>query len=205
LEEHYPEEFGPPRNQPDWRVNDEGTDFTLPDSSSDIDQSCMPATQTATVEPHAPAIATESSESGPAPVPAPPPIPPLANAFWQSVLFGNPDALIPSSEVTRALQLVSSQLGVPIANGEIIGSMRAGQLRKLLRDRFGPMAAEQTTATLWRAAPASPGAPQPAEDQSPCKLGVAECPRSMPAWRREFYSEVSDEQQLLESFGGWCG
>jgi hypothetical protein len=49
---------------------------------------------------------------------------------------------------------------------------------------------------LLRAAPPSPGAPTPNEDQSHCSLGVQDCPRSMPAWRREFHREVGNEQQL---------
>jgi hypothetical protein len=113
--------------------------------------------------------------------------------------------LVSSSDATRALQLVSDKLGVPIADGETIDTVRAGQLRNLLRDKFGPSKAEETMATMWRAAPASPGAPVPNEDQSQASPGVRDCPRSMPAWRREFHQDISNEQQLRESFGGWCG
>jgi len=35
--------------------------------------------------------------------------------------------------------------------------------------------------------------------------GVRGCPRSIPAWRREFHQEISNEQRLLESIGGWPG
>jgi hypothetical protein len=28
---------------------------------------------------------------------------------------------------------------------------------------------------------------------------------AMPAWRREFHQEISNEQRLLEGIGGWCG
>jgi hypothetical protein len=125
-------------------------------------------------------------------LPAPSPTP-LASAFWQALLFGNPDSLVPSSDATRALQLVSDKLGVRIADDETIGTMRASQLRKLLRDRFGPADAEQTTAALWRSASASPGAPTPNEDQSQVSSGIKDCPRSMPAWRREFHQEISNE------------
>ena len=129
---------------------------------------------------------------------------PLASAFWRSFLFGNPDSLVPSSDATRALQLVSDKLGVPIADGETIDTMRAGQLRKLLRHRFGPADAEQTIAALWRAAPANPDAPAPNEDQSQASPGPRDCPPSMPAWRRELHQEISNEQRLLEGIG-WCG
>src|SRR6516165_3465691 len=105
-----------------------------------------------------PTIAPESPQSAPAALSAPSPIP-LASAFWQSLLFGNPDSLVSSSDATRALQLVSDKLGFPIADGETIDTERAGQLRKLLRGRFG-LAAEQTMSALWRSATASPGAPQ---------------------------------------------
>jgi hypothetical protein len=129
----------------------------------------------------------------------------LAGAFWQSLLFGNPDSLVSSSDAIRALQLVSDMLGVRIVDGETIGTVRAGQLRKLLRDRFGPADAEQTTAALWRSAPSSPDTPEPNDDQTNCSPGLKDCPRSMPAWCREFHQEISNEQRLLESMGAWCG
>src|SRR6516164_2241991 len=150
-----------------------------------------------------PTIAPESPQSAPAALSAPSPIP-LASAFWQSLLFGNPDSLVSSSDATRALQLVSDKLGFPIADGETIDTERAGQLRKLLRHRFGPADAEQTIAALWRAAPANPDAPAPNEDQSQASPGPRDCPPSMPAWRRELHQEISNEQRLLEGIG-WCG
>jgi hypothetical protein len=161
-----------------------------------------PANEMPTVEPivGAPELPQSAREALPAPSPIP-----LASAFWQSLLFGNPDSLVSSFDATRALQLVSDKLGVPIADGETISTMRAGQLRKLLRDRFGPADAEQTTAALWRAASASPGASTPNEDQSQVSPGIKDCPRDMPAWRREFHQEINNGQRLLESMGGWCG
>jgi hypothetical protein len=59
--------------------------------------------------------------------------------------------------------------------------------------------------TRPRAAPASPSAPIPNADQSHCSPGLKDCPRSIPAWRREFHQEISNEQRLLESMGAWCG
>jgi hypothetical protein len=49
---------------------------------------------------------------------------------------------------------------------------------------------------LWRAAPPSPGAPQPNEDQSRLTPGLSACPRSVPAWRQEFHQEYNHEQRL---------
>jgi hypothetical protein len=123
------------------------------------------AKEAPTVEPQRLANAPESSENVQTTLPAPSPIP-LASSFWQALLFGNPDSLVSSSDATRALQLVSGKLGVPIREPERVSTMRAGQLRKLLRDRFGPADAEQTTAALWRSAPSSPGTPQPNDDQT---------------------------------------
>ena len=87
----------------------------------------------------------------------PPPIPLLASAFWQGLLFGNPESLIPGFEATPALYLVSDKLGISIVEGEIIDTQRGGESRKSLRERFGPASAEQAMATLWRSAPPSPG------------------------------------------------
>jgi hypothetical protein len=83
------------------------------------------------------------------------------SSFWQGVLFGNPDSLVSGSAATSALRLVADRLGIPIAQNETILTLRAGQLRKLQREKFGPSKAEQTMATLWQAAPASPDAPRP--------------------------------------------
>jgi len=81
----------------------------------------------------------------------------LPSSFWWSLLFGNPDCLISSSNATQALYLVSEKLAIPIGEGETIDALRAGQLRKMLRKRFGPADAEQTTAALWRSAPSKRG------------------------------------------------
>jgi hypothetical protein len=103
------------------------------------------------------------------------------------------------------LQLVSDKLGVLIADGETIDTVRAGQLRKSLRERFGHVEAEQAMVALWKSAPREAGTPVPNEDQSQASPGVRDCPRTMPAWRREFHQEISNEQRLLESIGGWSG
>ena len=130
-------------------------------------------------------------------------IPPLENGFWQSLLYGSVDSLVPGSDATRSLREVGDKLGVVIAEGETIETLRAGQLRKLLREKFGYTEAEQALALLWREAPASPGAPVPALDQSSLPPGPWPVTRNQPAWRHDFHREVSGEQQLLEETGGF--
>ena len=116
------------------------------------------------------------------------------SGFWQTLLYGSPDALVGSSDATNALRLVAKGIGFAIEAGETIPAIRAGQLRKLLRERFDPARAEQVMAALWRSAPPSRGAPIPNEDQSQASPGVRDCPRSMPAWRRGFRQEISNEE-----------
>jgi hypothetical protein len=178
LEELCPEDFGPPRNQP-----------------SEIEGP--------RAEPQLLANAPESPQSTSAVLPAPSPIP-LASTFWQSLLFGNPDSLVPSSNATRALQLISDKLGVPIADGETIDTVRAGQLRKLLHGRFG-LAAEQTMSALWRSAPASPGAPQPDIGQTQLPAGALPASRSQPQWIAELNEPGGSERAWLIENGLWCG
>ena len=88
--------------------------------------------------------------------------------------------------------------------GEFPDSVRVNTLRKMLDQQFGAKVWDVMD-MLLRAAPPSPGAPTPNEDQSHCSLGVQDCPRSMLARRREFHREVGNEQQLLEGIGDWCG
>ena len=179
LEELYPEDFGPPRNQP-----------------SEIEGP--------RAEPQTLANAPESPQSAPAALPAPPPIEPLPSSFWWALLFGNPDSPVSSSDATRALQLVSDKLGVPIADGETIDTVRAGQLRKLLRGRFG-LAAEQTMSALWRSAPASPGAPQLDIGQGQLAAGPLPAGRNQPRWIRELDEPGGAEREWLMENGLWCG
>jgi hypothetical protein len=138
-------------------------------------------------------------------LPAPPPAPLLESGFWQTILCGNQDSLVSGSEATRALQLVSDKLGIGRVEDQTIETLRAAQLRKLLHSRFGPSQAERIMLELWSAAPADPRAPQPGDDQSHCTPGVWECPRSMPAWRRELNDPVDGEMQWQIENGCWCG
>jgi hypothetical protein len=96
------------------------------------------------------------SSARPAPIPS---LAPLPSAFWQALLYGNPDNLVGGADATVAWRLVADQLGVSIEENETIPTLRGGELRKLLRNKFGHAQAEQTMAALWRAAPPSPGAP----------------------------------------------
>jgi hypothetical protein len=166
LEELYPEDFGPPRNQP-----------------SEIEAPLEP-------QPLAP---------------APAPMEPLPSSFWWSLLFGNPDSLVSSSNATQALHLVSDNLAIPIGGGERIDALRAGQLRKLLRDRFGPIEAEQTFVRLWRAAPREPRTPQPNENQSQLAPGPLPVSRNQPWWIGELNEPGGTEREWLVQNGLWCG
>jgi hypothetical protein len=100
---------------------------------------------------------------------------------------------------------MSDKLGAGRGEGETTESLRAGSLRKLLRARFGHAKAKQTLAMLWREAPASPGLPEPSEDESSRSRGVWECPRSMLAWRREMNERNIPERDWLIENGLWCG
>jgi hypothetical protein len=129
----------------------------------------------------------------------------LPDSFWRTVLYGSRDAMLPTQDANIAVRLVARELGLSSDLSLFTESVRVNTLRTTLDKRFGAAAAWRVMNELWRSAPASPGAPQPNGDQSHCSPGVLECPRSMPAWRLEFHQEVSNEQRLLESFGGWCG
>jgi hypothetical protein len=179
LEKLHPEDFGPSRNQP-----------------SEIDGS--------KVEPQSVANAPESPQSVPAALQAPSPTP-LASVFWQALLYGSPDALLSPRDANTALRLVARELSVEASVfGELSESIRVNTLRKMLGERFGAKVWDCVN-KLWRAAPASPGAPVPNEDQSQASPGVRDCLRSMPAWRREFHPKISNQQRLLEGIGGWGG
>jgi hypothetical protein len=150
-------------------------------------------------------IAPGSSQSAPEALPAPsPPTPPLASAFWQALLYGSPDALVPAIDANTALRLVAHKLSTQYNGADFTETVRVDALRKALLSRFGAKAWDVMN-KLQRGAPASADAPAPNEDQSHCSSGVRDCPRTMPAWRREFHQEASNERRLLESMGGWCG
>ncbi len=84
--------------------------------------------------------------------------------------------MVSSSDATRAIALVCDKLAIPIGEGETIGTLRAGQLRRMLGEHFGAKVWDVMN-KLWRAAPASPGAPAPNEEVSQASPGVRDCPR----------------------------
>jgi len=74
-----------------------------------------------------------------------------------------------------------------------------------LQKRAGqPDSVEKLAKKAREGGPTGPLALEP-DDQTNCSPGVRDCPRSMPAWRRQLHQEVSNEQRLLEGIGGWCG
>jgi hypothetical protein len=136
------------------------------------------------------------------PIPA---IAPANSAFWQTLLYGNPDGLVSSTDATIALRLVAERIGITIDQSETIPTLRAGELRKLLRERFGPAMAEQTFAVLWRSAPPPPGAPAPAPDQSQLPPGSWVDGQPQPRWARDLHDPDRAEQEWLSDLGvGSC-
>ena len=124
------------------------------------------------MEPQPLAVAPESPH-----LPVPSPMPVLASAFWQALLYGSRDALVSPTDANTAVRLVARELGKDLALAQFTESLRVNTLRKIL-DGCG---AEvwQVMNKLWRAAPPSPDAPVPNEDQSHCSPGVEDCPPSM--------------------------
>jgi hypothetical protein len=186
LEENYPEEFGASKAV----RSSEGQRKVMSDDA--------PTSQPLPIAPGFPQSVPEVPNVTPS-------ITLLPSGWWQAFLYGSRDAMFSAVDVNIALQLVARKLGKDSDVAEFSGSVRVNTLRKLLDERFGAAQTWRVMNELWRAAPASPGVLEVNVDQSHCTPGVWECPRSMPAWRREFYQEVSDEQRLLESMGGWCG
>jgi len=111
-------------------------------------------------------IAAESPQSAPAALPAPSLVP-LASAFWQALLYGSCNALVSSMDANTALRLVAFELGKDSDVVRFSDSVRVNTLRKMLDQQFGAKVWDVMD-MLLRAAPPSPGAPTPNEDQSHC-------------------------------------
>jgi hypothetical protein len=192
LAEHYPEEFGEPHD-----LGNSSENPLLPN-----------ATNAVSAEQESVAIAPGSPQSASTTLPAPLPIPPpstLPNAFWRALLFGSPDSLIGGADATNALRLVAERIGITIEGSETIPTLRAGQLRKLLRNKFGQLQAEQTFAVLWRSAPPTPGAPAPALDQSELPSGARVDSQFQPRWARALHDPDRAQQEWLSDRGvGSC-
>jgi hypothetical protein len=125
----------------------------------------------------------------------------LPSSFWQAVLYGSPDSLFSAADATRALQQVAAKIGVQSLEGETLGALRAGVLRKMLRDRFGPTAAESAFFSLWRSAPTGPDVPQPNEDQSRLPPGPFPVGRAQLAWIRNLHDPDRCEHEWLLDHG----
>jgi hypothetical protein len=80
-------------------------------------------------------------------------------------LHGSPDALVSPGDANTALRLVANELLTHCTKTDFTGTIRVSALRKALLSRFGVKVWDVMN-KLWRAAPASPDAPQPSEDQS---------------------------------------
>jgi hypothetical protein len=195
LEDNFPEEFGEPPLGRTSPITEQSREPSCGTGSSIKCSNSEPANEPTTGKLQPFANAPESPESALAALSAPSPIP-LASAFWQSLLFGNPDALVPSSDATRAIALVSDKLGVVLIV-ETIDSMRAGQLRKMLGERFGPNVWDVMN-KLWRSAPATPGAPTPAADQSQLAPGPLPADRR---WIRDLHDPDRIEREWLLDHG----
>jgi hypothetical protein len=149
-------------------------------------------------------IAPGSSDNAIGALPAPLPIPLLPASWWQALLYGSREAILSPVDANTALRLVAHELLTHCTGADFTETIRVSVLRKALPERFGAKAWDCVN-KLWRAAPRAPGEPILNSDQSQVSSGVFECPRSMPAWRREFHQQTSQEQRLLESMGGWPG
>jgi len=149
--------------------------------------------------------APESPQSAREALPAPPPIPLLESAFWQKVLHGSPDGLLSPADANTALRLVARELSLEASvPAEFSESVRINTLRKMLAERFGAKVWDVMN-KLWRAAPASPGAPQPSEDQSREPTGSLPVSRNQPRWIGELNEPGGSERAWLIDNGLWCG
>jgi hypothetical protein len=149
-------------------------------------------------------IAPGSPQSACTTLGAPLPIPAIApanSAFWQTLLYGNPDGLVSSADATNALRLVAERIGITLDQRETIPTLRAGELRKLLRNKFGQLQAEQAIAVLWRSAPPTPGAPAPAPDQSELPSGARVDSQLQPRWVRALHDPDRAQQEWLSDLG----
>jgi hypothetical protein len=199
LEENFPEDFGERKATP----RAEQVPF-IEARSSDICLNSAPAREAPRVEPQGSLIAPVSPQSVPATLPVQPPIPPLASGFWQGVLFGSRDALVPATDANIAVQLVARELGVDFDVGEFADSVRVNTLRKLIDERFGVPQAWLVMKMLWRAAPASPGGPTPNEDQSQLTPGPMPS-AGQPRWVRGLSEPGVPERVWMIENGLWCG
>jgi hypothetical protein len=182
--------------------NGEVSNATNGTRSSILSPNSEPANEPPTCEPQ-PLTNAPESQSAPAALPSPSPIQ-LPSAFWQALLYGSPDALLSPRDANTALRLVACELGkdsdVVLFTDTVRGQHAAQDVGSAVRSK-SVGCYEQVVASNSGQSRCARCERRP----EPISPGVKDCPRSMPAWRREFHQEISNEQRLLESFGGWCG
>jgi hypothetical protein len=143
--------------------NGEVSNATNGTRSSILSPNSEPANEPPTREPQ-PLTNAPESQSAPAALPSPSPIQ-LPSAFWQALLYGSPDALLSPRDANTALRLVACELGKDSDVVLFTDTVRVNTLRKMLDQQFGAKVWDVMN-RLWRATPASPGAPAANEDQS---------------------------------------
>jgi hypothetical protein len=226
LEEHFPEEFRKPASEERHECIARNTERSQPALETVSNSRTPSKTATAAVasvpsrqpanrstaafatSPRCPPNAPGSTQNDSETQAASPPVqalPSLPSAFWRGLLFGSPDSLIGGADATSALRLMAEGIGVAIATNETIATLRAGQLRQLLRNKFGPVMAEETMTGLWRSAPSTPGAPQPNLDQSELPPGSWSDSRQVPRWVQELNEPGGPERDWLIENGMWAG
>ena len=129
---------------------------------------------------------------------------PLPSAFWQALLYGSCNALVSSMDANTALRLVAFELGKDSDVVRFSDSVRVNTLRKMLDQQFGAKVWDVMN-KLWRAAPASPGAPLPSEDQSQLPAGPLPVGCNQPRWIRELNELGGPERAWMVENGLWCG
>jgi hypothetical protein len=205
LQENFPEQYG---ELHDLGVSSENP--ILPNAANAV-SAAKPSSGSPTppAEAESVAIVPGSPQSACTKLGAPLPIPAIApanSAFWQALLYGNPDGLVSSTDATIALRLVAERIGITIDQSETIATLRAGELRKLLRNKFGQLQAEQTIAALWRSAPLKAfGALAPAPEESQPPPGSSVDSQLQPRWARALHDPDRAQQEWLSDHGvGSC-
>jgi hypothetical protein len=164
--------------------------------------SSAPAIETPRIEPQPLANASGSLQSAHEVLPVP--IPLLPASWWQGLLYGSRDALVSPRDANTALRLVACELGKDSDVVLFTDSVRVNTLRKMLDQQFGAKVWDVMN-KLWRASPASPGAPLPSEDQSQLPAGPLPVGCNQPRWIRELNELSGPERAWMVENRLWCG